>query len=424
MSSTSQAPATAGATAWQAAQQQLREAAELIGLEQHIYEKLRHPKRIVTVSVPTWMDDGTLQVFTGHRVQHNSDRGPSKGGIRYHPQVDLDEVKALAMWMTWKCAVIGMPYGGAKGGVACDPKAMSLRELERMTRRYAFEIADIIGPDKDIPAPDVYTNPQVMAWIMDTYSMKSGYSVPSVVTGKPLAVGGSEGREEATGRGCVFVTLAAMEKLNMPVEGARVAVEGFGNAASVVAALMQEAGAKVIGVSDSRDAIYNEQGLDIPEVRRVKAREQTVAAYPEAQQIKHAELLELECDVLIPAALEGVLTQDNAPRVRARLIAEVANGPTTPDADQIFKDRGIPVIPDILANAGGVTVSYFEWVQGLDQYFWTETAVNSRLQEFMVKALEAVWAEHLRLELTLRQAATALAVKRVAEAIRVRGIYP
>jgi glutamate dehydrogenase (NAD(P)+) len=408
------------AIAWQ----QLDNVAVRIGLEPGLHERLKHPKRTITVSIPTTMDDGSLRVFTGYRVHHNLTRGPAKGGLRYHPSVSLDEVTALAMWMTWKCALVEIPFGGAKGGVICDPKSMSLGELERMTRRLTSELMIILGPDKDIPAPDVNTNAQTMAWILDTYSMNVGHSVPSVVTGKPISVGGSRGREEATGRGCVCVVLAALRHLGIPVQGARVAVQGVGNVGQIAARLIQREGSRIVAVSDSQGGIYNPKGLDVAAVAAHKLQTGQVAGFPGADAVTNAELLELECEVLIPAALENQITQGNADRIRARVVAEGANGPTTPAADRILAERGVFLLPDILANAGGVTVSYFEWVQGLMEYFWTEQEVNERLQKLMHQAFSEVLSTAQREKVDMRLAAYILAVSRVAEATRTRGLYP
>jgi glutamate dehydrogenase (NAD(P)+) len=357
-------------------------------------------------------------------VHHNSGPGPTKGGIRYHPDVTVAEVKALAMWMTWKCAVVGLPYGGAKGGVTCNPKLMSQNELQNLTRRFTSEISGIIGPNRDIPAPDVNTNPQIMAWIMDTYSMHHGYSIPGVVTGKPLILGGSEGRAEATGRGCVFAIEDAAKLMDIDLTKARTVVQGFGNAGSVAARLMFELGGKIVGVSDSTGGIANANGLDIPKVIEHKARTGSVVGYSEAENVSNETLLELECDILIPAALEEVITERNAANIKAKLIAEAANGPTTPEADRILFDRGIKVLPDIFANAGGVTVSYFEWVQALQAFPWTETEVNERLQRIMQKAFRAVWETSERYNVHMRTAALSLAIQRVADFTRIRGIYP
>lgn len=408
----------------EAALQQLAETAERIGLADAIHRKLSYPKRILTVSIPTAMDDGSERVFTGYRVQHSMERGPCKGGIRYHPDVTLDEVIALAMWMTWKCAVVNIPYGGAKGGVICSPKEMSQRELERMTRRFTMELFPIIGPEVDIPAPDVYTNAQVMAWIMDTYSMNKGYVVPGVVTGKPIELGGSLGRETATARGCAFCVVAALKALNMPAEGARVAIQGFGNAGSYAALFAEEFGGKVVAASDSQGGIYCADGLSVRALMDHKLGTGTVLGFDNCDQITNAELLELDCDVLIPAALENVITEENAPRIRAKIIAEAANGPTTPQAQPILDDHGIFVIPDILANAGGVTVSYFEWVQSLQAIYWSAEDVDRRLREIMMNAFDAVYKEAQDRKVNMRDAAFNIGVGRVAKAQMLRGIYP
>ncbi|MCC7264275.1 MAG: Glu/Leu/Phe/Val dehydrogenase [Candidatus Latescibacteria bacterium] len=406
------------------ARQQLDQVAERIHLEPDVHEKLKHCKRTLIVAVPTSMDDGSLRVFTGYRVHHNLARGPAKGGIRYHPGVSLDEVSALAMWMTWKCALMDIPFGGAKGGVICSPKEMSLRELERMTRRLTSEMMIILGPDKDIPAPDINTNAQTMAWILDTYSMNVGHSVPSVVTGKPVSVGGSRGREDATGRGCVCTMREALAHLGLPIAGARVAVQGFGNVGRATARLAQQAGARVVAVSDEWGGVYHPHGLDIDAVIRHDRQVGRVGGFAGSDAVTNAELLELECEVLIPAALGHQLTQANAGRVRARMVVEGANGPTTPAADQILNDRGIFLLPDILANAGGVTVSYFEWVQGLMEYFWTEEEVNERLERLLRQAFADVLRTSLQEKVPMRVAAYMLAVSRVAEATRIRGKYP
>lgn len=409
---------------YEIAQRQFDNAAKYLDLKEGIKAKLRLPKRELTVNFPVKMDDGSIQMFTGHRVQHSLARGPAKGGIRYHPDVTLDEVRALAMWMTWKCAVVGIPYGGAKGGVVCNPKVMSERELECLTRRYTSEIIILIGPESDIPAPDVNTTPQTMAWIMDTYSMTKGYSVPAVVTGKPIEIGGSLGRREATGRGVMFTTRDALQHLGIPIEGARVVVQGFGNVGGIGAQLLQESGCTIIAVSDSQGGIYNPKGLDAVDVKRHKAETRTVVGYPGTDKITNEELLELDCEVLVPAALENEITRENADRIKARVISEGANGPTTPEADAILFDKGIFVIPDILANAGGVTVSYFEWVQGLQSFFWTEEEVNKNLEKIMVKAFQDVLTISQQKKVDMRIAAYILAIDRVATATLLRGIYP
>ncbi|MBM4080264.1 MAG: Glu/Leu/Phe/Val dehydrogenase, partial [Planctomycetes bacterium] len=407
---------------WEMACQQLDMVAGKIKLDPGIHRVLRNCKRALEVSMPVKMDNGTVHVFTGYRVQHNVNRGPGKGGIRYHPDVTLDEVKALAMWMTWKCAVVGIPYGGAKGGVVCDPKKLSLAEVERLTRRYASEIFPIIGPEKDIPAPDVNTNPQVMAWIMDTYSMDVGFSVPSVVTGKPISIGGSRGRNEATARGCVFVLMSAVKRLRQNLAGMNVVVQGYGNAGAIVSRLLQDQGCRIVSVSDSQGGIYNPKGLDPLAVLQKKTETGSVIHFKDAEKVANEELLELPCEILVPAALENQITQANAGRIRAKIICEAANGPTTPEADAVLDAKGVVVIPDILANAGGVTVSYFEWVQGLQAYFWSEREVNIELRDIMQRAYADVHAIAEREKVSLRMAAQMLAVGRVAEATVTRGI--
>ncbi len=406
------------------AQAQFDTAAEHLKLDPWLREVLRRPKRQLVVSIPTKMDDGTVRVFEGYRVQHNLARGPAKGGIRYHPNVTLDEVKALASWMTWKCATVNIPYGGGKGGVVCNPKEMSLRELENMTRRYASEISIIIGPERDIPAPDVYTNAQTMAWIMDTYSMTVGSTQLGVVTGKPIPIGGSQGRGEATARGVQFVTREACREKGIPLRGARVAVQGFGNAGSIAARLLSEDGATIIAVSDSSGGIHSPKGLDIKAVQAHKDKTGSLRGYPEAESLSNEKLLELECEILVPAALENQITLDNVARIRARIVAEAANGPTTPGADEVLHKKGVFLIPDILANAGGVTVSYFEWVQSLQAFFWEEAQVNQHLEKVMTRAFQEVLATSKKYGVHMRTAAYVLAVGRVAEATRIRGIYP
>jgi glutamate dehydrogenase (NAD(P)+) len=403
---------------------QFDEAADRLGLSQAMRAILRKPKRELSVNFPVRMDNGDVEMFTGYRVQHNINRGPAKGGIRFSPGVSLDEVRALAMWMTWKCAVVGIPFGGAKGGVICDPHQMSRAELERLTRRYTTEISTLIGPDSDIPAPDMNTNPQVMSWIMDTYSMHKGYSVPAVVTGKPLAVGGSEGRLEATARGVRVVTGEAMRDLNMRPEDCSVVVQGFGNVGSITARLMSEMGCKVVGLSDISGGVYNPRGIDVSRALRHSKEHGSLAGLSGTESVTNGELLELPCDILIPAALENQLTRSNALRVKARLVVEAANGPTTPEADLILNERGITVVPDILANAGGVTVSYFEWVQDLQRFFWSESEINSRLQTIMVDSYQAIHEKAVELHVNLRMGAYLLAVSRVAEATELRGVYP
>jgi glutamate dehydrogenase (NAD(P)+) len=399
-------------------------AADVLGLDDDMRKILRHCQRELTVNFPVEMDDGSVEVFTGYRVQHNSGPGPTKGGIRYHQSVTLAEVKALAMWMTWKCAVVGLPFGGAKGGVQVNPKLLSQNELQNLTRRYTTEIQPFIGPNQDIPAPDVNTNPQIMAWLMDTYSMNVGYSVPGVVTGKPIVLGGSEGRSEATGRGCVFAIQDAAKVLNLDLAKSRTVVQGFGNAGSVAARLMTELDSPVVAVSDSRGGIYNPKGLDLAAISAYKARTGTVQGYSEGEDVTNDELLVLPTEILIPAALENQITAVNAGKIRAKLIAEAANGPTTPEADAILYDRGVFVLPDIFANAGGVTVSYFEWVQALQAFPWTEDQVNDRLRQIMDKAFHAVYGTATKYAVHMRTAALVRAIDRVAEFTRLRGIYP
>ncbi len=411
-------------TAWEQARSQLEQAAGIMNLEENILAVLRVPKRALEVAIPVEMDDGHVQVFTGYRVHHNISRGPSKGGIRYHPSVTLDEVKALAMWMTWKCAVVGIPYGGAKGGVIVDPKELSRREIERLTRRYASEILPLIGPERDIPAPDVGTDEQIMAWIMDTYSMNFGYSVPGVVTGKPLAVGGSMGRAAATSRGVMVVTLATIKRLGMPVDEARVVIQGYGKVGAPAVDLLHEQGCLIVGVGDALGGVYNPRGLSPIGLAAHHAESGTVAGFSGGEAVGSQEILELECDVLIPAALEGVITRENAERLRAKIVVEAANGPTDLDADEILYDRNIHVVPDILANAGGVTASYFEWVQDLQAYFWSEDEVNDRLRTIMERSYVDVLELAEERKVTMRRAATILGVSRVAEAHRTRGLFP
>jgi glutamate dehydrogenase (NAD(P)+) len=409
---------------WQVAQQQFDLAAERLNLDPGLRRVLREPRRELTVHFPVKMDDGSVQVFTGYRIQHNLGRGPAKGGIRYHQDVTLDEVKALAMWMTWKCAVVGIPYGGGKGGVIVDPKKLSQKELEALSRRFFTEIEVLVGPERDIPAPDVNTNAQVMAWFMDTYSMHAGFTVPGVVTGKPISLGGSEGRNEATARGTVFCVIEASRHLGIELPKARVAIQGFGNAGSIAAQLIELEGATVVAVSDSTGGIHHPDGLDIKRILAWKKEHGTVQGFPGTTDITNAELLEVDCNILIPAALENQITERNADRIQARLIAEAANGPTTPEADRILFRNGKFMVPDILCNAGGVTVSYFEWVQDLNRDHWSERVVNEKLKEIMVKAFQEVLAIARREQIDMRTAAYLLAVQRVADATAMRGLYP
>jgi glutamate dehydrogenase (NAD(P)+) len=410
--------------AWEVAQQQFDLAADRLDLDPGMRLVLREPRRELTVHFPVHMDDGSVQVFTGFRVQHNLGRGPAKGGIRYHQDVSLDEVKALSMWMTWKCAVVGIPYGGGKGGVIVDPKKLSNKELEGLTRRYFTEIEVLVGPEKDIPAPDVNTNSQIMAWMMDTYSMHAGYTVPGVVTGKPISLGGSEGRTEATARGTVFCVVEAARHLGLVLSQTKVAIQGFGNAGSIAARLICDEGATVVAVSDSTGGIHAPAGLDIAKVIAWKQEHGTVQGFPGASDITNAEVLEVDCDILIPAALENQITARNAGNIKARLVAEAANGPTTPEADIALYKNGTFMIPDILCNAGGVTVSYFEWVQDLNRDHWSEAIVNAKLKEIMVKAFSETLAIAATEQVNMRTAAYLLAVQRVADATQMRGLYP
>lgn len=404
--------------------ERFRFAADILGLNEGMFQYLSSPAQQVIVSIPVVMDDGRIEVFEGYRVIHANVLGPGKGGIRYAPDVNLDEVKALAAWMTWKCAVVNVPFGGAKGGVRCDPKTLSQGELERITRRYTSALIDMIGPDTDIPAPDMNTNEQVMAWIMDTYSMHARKTVTGVVTGKPILIGGSKGRREATGRGLVTVTLAALNKLGLMPNRTTTVVQGFGNVGSVSALLMHELGSKIIAVSDVSGAYYNANGLDIPAmIDYSKANKNSLEGYQGADPITNQELLELECDVLIPAAKEDQINKHNAPNIKAKIIAEGANGPVTANADSILDEKGILIIPDILANAGGVTVSYFEWVQDRQGYFWTEERVNRRLNRMMRDAFNLIYGVKEQYNITLRQAAYVYSIKKVADTLKLRGIY-
>ncbi|MCL4308436.1 MAG: Glu/Leu/Phe/Val dehydrogenase [Candidatus Thermoplasmatota archaeon] len=410
---------------FETAQRQVDIVADLLHLNGGVREVLKMPKRELTVNFPVRMDDGSFRVYTGYRVQYNMARGPTKGGIRYHPQVTLDEVRALAAWMTWKCAVVNIPYGGAKGGVICDPKHMSIGELERLTRRYASEIAPIIGPEVDIPAPDVYTDSQTMAWIMDTFSMQKGYSVPGVVTGKPISIGGSEGRGEATGRGCSYVVREAAKELGLKLKGASVAIQGFGNAGSVASKILaDEQGTKIVAVSDTKGGITNPDGLNPHAVDEHKRKTGSVIGFPGSKPIANEEILTMKCDVLIPAALENQLSAKNADKVQAKIVAEAANGPTLPEADTILFQKGVTVLPDILANAGGVTVSYFEWAQDLQGFFWTLDEVNQRLERVMVGSYADMRKQAKAHSVHNRTGAYLLAIQRVVDAIRIRGIYP
>jgi glutamate dehydrogenase (NAD(P)+) len=411
-------------SAWAVAQQQFDLAAKRLNLDPGIAAVLREPRRQLTVHFPVRMDDGSTRVFEGHRVQHNLGRGPAKGGIRFHQDVNIDEVKALAMWMSWKCAVMDLPYGGGKGGVTVDPKQLSVGEVERLTRRFTTEIAVIIGPESDIPAPDVNTNSQTMAWMMDTFSMHAGHTVPGVVTGKPIALGGSKGRNEATARGAVICVREAASKIGLNLKGASVVVQGYGNAGSIAAKLIADLGAKVIAVSDSSGGIQNAAGLDLAAVDAHKKKTGSVVGLAGATPVSNQAILEIPCDVLIPAALENQITAENAAKIKTKIVAEAANGPTTPEADDILFANGAMVIPDILCNAGGVTVSYFEWVQDLNRDFWEEEEVNLRLEKKMVRAFHEVYDMAQEQKSHLRTGAYLLSVKRVADAMSVRGIYP
>jgi glutamate dehydrogenase (NAD(P)+) len=406
------------------AQIQFDLAAEYLKLDAGVRQILRTPKRMLEVSIPTKMDNGQIKVFTGYRVQHNVARGPAKGGIRYHPNVTLDEVKALATWMTWKTAAVNIPFGGGKGGVICDPKRMSKPELERMTRRYASEILPVIGPEQDIPAPDVYTDAQTMAWIMDTYSMTKGYSTLGVVTGKPVSIGGSEGRKEATARGVLVVVEEACKIKKIPLRGASIAIQGFGNAGSLIAKLFAEKKARIVAISDSRGGVTNPRGIDPLKAMRYKERSGTVVGMPGTTRISNDDLLTMKCDILIPAALENVITLNNVEQIKAKIIAEAANGPTTPHADEVLARRGITLLPDILTNAGGVTVSYFEWVQDLQSFFWSESEVNAKLESVMRRAFLEAYEMTRRHRTHMRTGTYALAVGRVADATLVRGLFP
>ncbi|MBG9792755.1 glutamate dehydrogenase [Paenibacillus dendritiformis] len=401
-------------------QKQIDAAAAKLQLPEHVTELLKKPKRVLSVSFPVRMDDGTVRIFDGYRSQHNDAIGPTKGGIRFHPDVTLDEVKALSMWMTFKCGVVGLPYGGGKGGVICDPRQMSKGEIERVSRAFMEAISDIVGPERDIPAPDVYTTPQIMGWMMDTYSKLRGHYTPGVITGKPIIIGGSQGRNAATAQGCVYTIQSALQDIGRPMEKATVAIQGFGNAGRIAARLLTDLGATIVAVSDSRGGIYDPNGLDLDRVEQLKD-EATILEYGHDFHISNEKLLELDVDILIPAALENVITKENAPRIKARIVAEAANGPTTPEADTILNQKGCIVIPDILANAGGVTVSYFEWVQNLMNYYWSEEEVLDKLQTNMVKSYEAVRDMANEYNTDLRTAAYMISLQRVTEAMRARG---
>ena len=409
---------------WEMTLKRLNGTMSLLNLKPGMKKYLCEPRKIIEVAVTVKMDNGDINIFKGYRVQHNTNRGPAKGGIRYHQDVYLDEIKALAMLMTWKCAVAGIPFGGSKGGVKVNPSELSKRELENLTRRYTFEIIQNIGPEKDIPAPDVGTNAQVMAWIMDTYSIDKGYGVPGVVTGKPIALGGSLGREEATGRGCVYSILSALKVSNIDTTNLKVVIQGFGNVGSNAAKILYDLGFKIIAVSDVRGGIYNKKGIDPYRVLKHVEKTGSVINYRESENIAGSKIFELDCDILIPAALENQITKGNASKIKAKIIAEAANAPTTPDADEILKDKDIFIIPDILCNAGGVTVSYFEWVQGRDAYFWSKRKVNLQLRDVMDKAFYEVYDIHKKNKVDMRTAASILGVGRVAEAVKLRGIYP
>ena len=404
--------------------ERLERSADRLGLGQGAKETLRRSKRELVVHFPVRLDDGRVRVYTGYRVQHSVARGPAKGGIRYAPGITIDDMRAMAIWMTLKCALVDIPFGGAKGGVAFDPREFSKSELERLTRRYATEIAILIGPESDIPAPDIGTDEQTMAWIMDTYSMHRGYSVPAVVTGKPISIGGSEGRRDAPARGCLYVIQAAAPEFGLAVDGATAVVQGYGKVGSAIVRLLSASGLRVIGVSDTGGAVFNAEGLDPEDLARHKAEHGTVARLPGADSISGSDLLELPCDFLIPAAVENQITKDRAQKLRARMLVEAANGPTTTDADAVLAARGIPVVPDILANAGGVVASYFEWVQDLNQFFWSEDEINERLRSVMVAGYRAAVSRARGAGLTLREGAYDVAVARVAEAKALRGLYP
>ncbi len=402
-------------------QQQLAVAARELDLDPGVHDLLKEPMRVFTCSVPVRMDDGSVKVFTGYRCQHNDALGPTKGGLRFHPDVAIDETKALAAWMTFKCSLVGIPYGGGKGGVQVNPKELSRREIERLSRNFIRALAPIVGPDRDIPAPDVYTNPQIMAWMMDEYSQLKGVNVPGLLTGKPIILGGSEGREEATARGCVIVVREAAKAIGLDLNGATVVIQGYGNAGSAAGRLLKELGAKIIAANDSSGGVHNPDGFDPIELKEHKDRVGSVKGFPGCNEISNKDLLELECDILIPAALENVITTKNAANINAKIIGEAANGPTTPKADEILDERGVLVLPDILANAGGVTVSYFEWVQNLMNFYWSAEEVKEKLEKIMVKAFKNVYNAYLENDVNMRITAYMVAIKRLDEAMRVRG---
>ncbi|HHW02776.1 MAG TPA: Glu/Leu/Phe/Val dehydrogenase [Thermoanaerobacterales bacterium] len=402
-------------------QKEIKSACEKLGLDDSVYEVLKEPEKVLTVSIPVKMDDGTTKTFIGFRSQHSTAIGPAKGGVRFHPNVSLDEVKALSTWMTFKCAVVGIPYGGGKGGVICNPKELSKGELERLSRGYFKAISPIIGPEKDIPAPDVYTNAQVMAWFMDEYSTLRGYNTPGVVTGKPIIIGGSLGRNEATARGATFTIREAAKNIGLDLTKATVAIQGYGNAGSIAARLLSELGCKIVAVNDSQGGAYNPEGLDPKAVLEYKEKNKTVKGFPGSKDISGEELLELDVDILVPAALENVITSKNAANIKAKIVGECANGPTTPEADKVLYENSVLVIPDILCNAGGVTVSYFEWVQNLMNFYWTEEEVNTRLEQIMVKAFNEVYKMHNDYKVNMREAAYMVSIKRIADAMKVRG---
>mgnify|MGYP001500499688 CR=1 FL=1 len=405
------------------AMRQFEKAASKMNLDPGFLEIIKRPRRAVIVSLPIKMDNGSFKVFEGYRVLHSIVRGPGKGGIRYHQNVTLDEVKALAFWMTWKCAVVNIPFGGAKGGINCDPTKLSPGEIERLTRRYTADLVEIFGPDSDVPAPDVNTNPQVMAWVMDTFSMHKRHTETAVVTGKPIELGGSLGRKEATGRGVMFCVREALKKTGKDLKGVRIVVQGFGNVGGIGATLMAEQGAKIVGISDISGAYHNPDGIDMAKANECIIKNKTLKGFEGGKKIPAEDLLTLDCDVLVPAALENQITADNAGKIKAKIIVEGANGPTTPDADEILSKNGVMIVPDILANAGGVTVSYFEWVQNKQSYYWPENEVNEKLERIMVESFDSVWNVGLEYKVNLRVAAYILAIKRVIDVIKVRGVY-